>query len=92
LACSGGILAAGRAQAAIQNAPESPSATAPDAWFDHATGVIIVRKTYRLPVPDRRRQRSRPPSRRSSRVNSWRRVAPSGIGATLPLWTAAKYG
>ena len=37
------------------NPPESLQAADPDAWFDHAAGAIIVRKTCRLPVPDRRR-------------------------------------
>ena len=60
-ACSGGILAAESAQTARMNPPESLQADAPDAWFDHAAGAIIVRKTCRLPVqarrnePDRRR-------------------------------------
>jgi hypothetical protein len=55
LACSGSILAARPAQTASLNPPESRRADDPDAWFDHAAGAIIVRKTYRLPVPDRRR-------------------------------------
>jgi len=49
LACFGGILTAGSAQTASMNPPESRSAAAPDAWFDHAAGAIIMRKTYRLP-------------------------------------------
>jgi len=53
-ACSGGTLATRPAQTANMNPPESRRAVVPDAWFDHAAGVIIVRKTYRLPVPDRR--------------------------------------
>jgi hypothetical protein len=52
---SGGILAAGSASPASLNPPESRQTDAPDARFDHAAGVIIDRKTYRLPVPDRRR-------------------------------------
>jgi len=55
LACSGGNLAFGSAQPASLTTPESRHATASDAWFDRAAGAIIVRKTYRLPVPDRRR-------------------------------------
>ena len=54
LACSGGILATRPAQPASLTTQESLTATVPDAWFDHAVGVIIVRKTRRLPVPDRR--------------------------------------
>ena len=48
-ACSGGILAARPAQPASLNPPESRRTVVPDAWFDHAAEVIIVRKTYRLP-------------------------------------------
>ncbi len=55
LACSGGILAAGAAKTASMNPPESRRTDVPDAWFDHAAGVIMVRKACRLPVPDRRR-------------------------------------
>jgi hypothetical protein len=43
---------------ASKNPPESWRTDAPDAWFDHAAGAIIVRKTYRLPVLDRRRRGS----------------------------------
>jgi hypothetical protein len=36
--------------AASLTTPESRQTDAPDAWFDHAAGAIIVRKTYRLPI------------------------------------------
>ena len=49
LAGSGDILAAGSAQTASRNPPESRRAAVPDAWFDHAAGVIMVRQTCRLP-------------------------------------------
>ena len=49
LAGSGGILAAGSDSPASMNPPESRRTDAPDAWFDHAAGVIMVRKTYRIP-------------------------------------------
>jgi hypothetical protein len=55
LACFGGILTAGSAETPSLNPPESRRTDAPDAWFEHAAGAIIVRRTYRLPVPDRRR-------------------------------------
>ena len=48
LAGSGGILAAGSPQTANMNPPESRRALVPDAWFDHAAGAIIARKTRRL--------------------------------------------
>lgn len=54
LACSGGVMAVGSAQTASLKAAESPATTAPDAWFDHAVGVIMVRKTYRLPRTENR--------------------------------------
>ena len=53
LACSGGILAASPAQTASLTPPESRRTDAPDAWFDHAAGVILLRKTFRLPWPTR---------------------------------------
>ena len=59
LACSGGILAAGAAKTASLNPPESCRTDAPDAWFDHAAGVIMVRQTYRLPVQARRNEPDR---------------------------------
>jgi hypothetical protein len=53
LTCFGGNQAAGPVQTASMNPPESRRTDALDAWFDHAAGVIIVRRTYRLPVQAR---------------------------------------
>ncbi len=47
-ACSGDTLAAGSAQTGSLTTPESRLAVVPDAWFDHAAGAIIARKTRRL--------------------------------------------
>jgi hypothetical protein len=59
LACSGGILAARPAQTASLTPPESRRTDVPDAWFEHAAGAIIVRRTYRLPVQARRSEPDR---------------------------------
>jgi len=50
LTCSTGVSVAGLARTASRSPPESPWASAPDAWFDHAAGMVIVRKTCRLPM------------------------------------------
>lgn len=44
LACFGGILAARPAKTATLNPAESRRTDAPDAWFDHAAGGVILRK------------------------------------------------
>jgi len=31
--------------------PDAPWPTVSDVWLDHAAGVILLRKTLRLPVP-----------------------------------------
>ena len=59
LACSGGILAARPAHPASLTTPESRRTDAPDAWFDHAAGTIIVRMICRLPVQVRRNEPDR---------------------------------
>jgi len=50
LACSGGNLAVGSAQPASLTTPEIRQTDDPYAWFDHAAGVVILRKTYRPTV------------------------------------------
>jgi hypothetical protein len=51
-----------------------------------AVGVIIARRYYRLPASvGRRAGLSPPPFQRSHPHDFGRRLAPSGIGATLPL-------
>lgn len=59
LAGSDDILAARPAQTARMNPSESRRTVVPDAWFDHAAGVIMVRQTYRLPVQARRNEPDR---------------------------------
>ena len=35
----------------LLHSAREPWPTAPDVWFDHAAGVILLRKMYRLAVP-----------------------------------------
>ena len=34
----------------LSRMPDAPWSPDPDVWFDHATGVIMLRRTFRLPV------------------------------------------
>ena len=44
----------------LLHSAREPWPTAPDVWFDHAAGVILLRKTYRLAVPQLTRNASDP--------------------------------
>ncbi|MGI6098394.1 MAG: hypothetical protein ACOYD3_01410 [Kiritimatiellia bacterium] len=55
MTCSGGFPSAGSSPTASLTPPESRRIDAPDAWFDHPAGLIMVRTACLLPVPDRRR-------------------------------------